>query len=135
MKKNIEDFGLNAGKIWKTLDSYGTLTQSKLMETTKLMAEDFYVAVGWLARENKISKNGLLFSLGETNLNQKIGEDAGKIWKVLDKWGEIDISYIPRLAQINDRDTYCALGWLAREGKIIPNIVKQNKSQIKFRLK
>jgi len=105
------------------------------MEATKLMAEDFYVAVGWLARENKISKTGLVYSLGQTNLNDKIGEDAGKIWKVLNTWGEVDISYIPKLAQINERDTFCALGWLAREGKIKTRMVKPNRSQIKFRLK
>lgn len=135
MKKNIEDFGLNAGKIWTTLDSGGTLPQNKLMETTRLMAEDFYVAVGWLARENKICKNGLVYSLGETNLNDRIGDDAGKIWDVLNTWGEVDISYIPRLAQLNDRDTFCAIGWLAREGKIKARVVKPNKTQIKLGLK
>ena len=135
MKKNIEDFGLNAGKIWTTLDSGGSLPQNKLMETTRLMAEDFYVAVGWLVRENKICKNGLVYSLGETNLNERIGEDAGKIWDVLNTWGEVDISYIPRLAQLNDRDTFCAIGLLAREGKIKARVVKPNKTQIKLGLK
>jgi hypothetical protein len=135
MKKNIEDFGLNAGKIWRVLENNGTLPQNRLIETTKLMAEDFYVAIGWLAREDKIHKNGLMYSLGETNLKDKIGEDAGKIWKILETWGEVDISYIPKLAQINDRDTFCAIGWLAREGKLRTRIIKPNKPQIKFRLK
>lgn len=135
MKKNVEEFGQNAGKIWEVLNARGTLTQNKLIDTTKLMADDFYVAIGWLARENKIQKIGLMYSLGETNLNDTIGDAAGKVWKVLDTWGEVDISNIPKLAEINPRDAYCALGWLAREGKLRSRTLKPKHNQIKFGLK
>jgi hypothetical protein len=53
MKK--EQIGINAGIIWKTLD--GDLTDTEInnvMKKSKLKKEDFYMALGWLAREHKI---------------------------------------------------------------------------------
>ncbi|MGD0711013.1 MAG: winged helix-turn-helix domain-containing protein [Bacteroidales bacterium] len=53
MKK--EQIGINAGIIWKTLDGDITDTEiSNVMKKSKLKKEDFYMALGWLARENKI---------------------------------------------------------------------------------
>ena len=98
----IGEVGLNAGKVWEALNSHGPLKDNQLMENTGLTENDFSAAIGWLSRENKICKKGETFSLGETNLTKKIGEDAGKIWEVFE----------------TKRDFFSALGWLAREGKI-----------------
>ena len=135
MRNILEKVGPNASKVWETLDAGRTLNQTKLIETTRLNEEEFYAAVGWLARENKICKDGALYKLGETNLTNKIGCDAGKVWKVLHTWGEVDASYVPGLARLNTKDTYCALGWLAREGKIVVKRVKPIEHQIKLKLK
>lgn len=113
-----EEIGRHAGEIWKTLTTYGPLPEMKLLETTRLHDDEFFAAVGWLARENKICKNGALYKLGDTNLTTKIGNDAGKIWKVLETRGTFDVSDISVLTQIDERDAYSALGWLARENKI-----------------
>jgi len=118
MRDIIVEFGINAGKVWKALNSWGSLTESQLIENTRLSAKEVHAAIGWLARENKIYKDGKLFKLGETNLTVKLGENAGKIWYVLHTQGEADILHILKLAQMDERDTYSALGWLAREGKI-----------------
>ena len=118
MRDIIVEFGMNAGKVWKALNSWGSLTESQLIENTRLSAKEVHAAIGWLARENKIYKDGKLFKLGETNLTVKLGENAGKIWYVLHTQGEADILHILKLAQMDERDTYSALGWLAREGKI-----------------
>ena len=130
-----ERYGLNAGKIWKALEKHGSLTQYKLMKATKLNEEDFYAAIGWLARENKIYKSGAWYKLGETNLTNKIGKNAGKLWKTLETWDELDEYYLPKLAGLNERDVYSALGWLAKEGKITAKKVKPKKPQIKYKLK
>ena len=114
----IVDFDINAGKVWKTLNSWGSCTESQLMENTKLSEKEVHAAIGWLARENKICKDGKLFKLGETNMTVEVGENAGKIWHVLNMQGESDILRISKLTHIDERDTYSALGWLAREGKI-----------------
>ncbi len=118
MRDIIVEFGMNAGKVWKALNSWGSRTESQLMENTRLSVKEVHAAIGWLARENKIYADGKLFKLGETNLTVKVGENAGKIWYVLHTQGEADILHISKLAQIDEGDTYSALGWLAREGKI-----------------
>jgi hypothetical protein len=135
MIKKTEDFGLYAGKVWTALNSYGSLTQTNLMKKTMLKEDEFYAAIGWLARENKIYKEGIEYRLGETNLTDKIGSDAYKVWNVLNKCGNIDINYIPRIAEIPQSDTYLALGWLAKEGKIKSKKIKPKKSQLYFGLK
>lgn len=118
MKNVINNFGRNAGKIWTTLNVYGPLSKNILIIKTRLKENDFHAGLGWLARENKIYKNGSKYELKETNLTDKIGGDAGKVWNVLNSQGIIDVSTITKITQINKRDAYSALGWLAREDKI-----------------
>ena len=67
----VEECGRNAGRIWETLQSQGPMPETKLMNITKLKEHEFYAAVGWLARENKIFKDGVTFKLGNTNLTYK----------------------------------------------------------------
>ena len=134
--RDIEEYyGANAGKIWKVLEKHGNLTENKLIKNTRLCEEDFYAAIGWLARENKIYKSGAWYGLGESNLTNKIGENAGKLWKTLETWNEIDHYYLPKLAGINEKDAYYALGWLAKEGKIKAKKFTPKTPQIKYYLK
>lgn len=51
-------------------------------------------------------------------MKDKIGETAGKIWKVLKKKGEVNVAQLPKLMEEKSAVVYQALGWLAREGKI-----------------
>ena len=127
----IEEFGRNAGELWKTLNALGPLPETKLMENARLQEDEFYVAVGWLARENKICKTGPLYKLGETNLIAKIGSDAGKVWKVIDTRRKIDVLDIANILQIEEREVYSALGWLARENKIEPKTTIPKEYRIK----
>jgi hypothetical protein len=118
MTNVVEEFGKHAGEVWKTLNTYGPLPETRLKETTRFHDNEFYVAIGWLARENKICKDGPIYKLGETNLTTKIGADAGKVWKMLETRGNIDIYDVSTTLQMDERDAYAALGWLARENKI-----------------
>ena len=132
----IEKFGQSAGKIWKTLNKHGVLTESTLKKNTSLTDKEFFAAVGWLARENKISKTGVKYQLSETNLTYKIGNAAGKVYNVLvKKGGEIDVTSISRITKLKTNDAYSALGWLAREDKIYTIWDITNNEQIKIRLK
>ena len=56
MNEIIKSFGHNAGKIWDVLET-GSQVQTKIMKKTKLSENEFFGAVGWLARENKICKD------------------------------------------------------------------------------
>jgi len=129
----IEEYGRNAGKIWQTLCSHGPLTEKKLMNATKLKTHEFYAAIGWLARENKICKINTMYQLGETNLTEQIGQNAGKIFTVLETLKEIDVTVIQNLTRMKTVDAYSALGWLARENKIEVTTPTPKEYQIKFK--
>ena len=46
--------GENAGLIWNALQG-GALTLKALKKATKLKNDELYIALGWLAREGKVS--------------------------------------------------------------------------------
>ncbi len=50
----IETIGENAGLIWNALQC-GALTTKALKKATKLKEADLNLALGWLARENKLA--------------------------------------------------------------------------------
>jgi hypothetical protein len=137
MVTTLEEFGQNAGKVWQALYEKGPLSETKLINTTFLNEHQLRTAVGWLARENKICRNGTIYKIGDTNLVGKIGADAGKVWTVLSKQqADVDISSLARLTKITINDVYAAIGWLARENKIdAKNVMKQNTQQLKITLK
>jgi len=118
MKEVNKNFGENAGKIWISLNTFGPQNESSLIKNTRLSLEDFFSGIGWLARENKIYKDGPYYKLGETNLTNIIGEYAGKVWRLLESQGQVEVPSIARITQIKIQDAYSALGWLAREDKI-----------------
>jgi hypothetical protein len=113
------DNGENAGKVWRFLNQKGPTSKSCIIKDTKIKEKEFYSAVGWLARENKISRTDEdIYKLENTNLSDEIGLGAGRIWRILDIWGEVDITTIKKLSELNNSQIYTALGWLFREDKI-----------------
>jgi hypothetical protein len=119
VRNTADKFGKNAGKIWATLNERGPMIEEDIVKATRLKDREFYSAIGWLARENKICREGeKWYKLDNTNLTPEIGANAGKIWNVMNVWGEVDIHTIKRLAEINEKEIYSAIGWLARENKI-----------------
>ena len=135
MENIVNQFGQDAGRIWNTLHERGSLTEQEILQTTRLYPNEFYTAIGWLARENKIRREGQFYSLGDTNLNEKIGNDAGKIWNALNWHKEIDLQYLPKFAEMPLRDALCALGWLAKEEKLKVKTLKTDGYQIIFGLR
>ena len=122
MRDLTTKFGQNAGEIWKLLNEKGPLTKKEIQESTKQNDDDFFVGVGWLAREDKISLDeNNYYKLSSTNLTSKIGRTAGRIWRILDIWDEADISTMRRLSEEEESQIRSALGWLARENKISIN--------------
>ncbi len=62
----------------------------------------------------------------------KIGENAGRIWKTLHDKGPMNLSTLKKNAKLDDRQLYLALGWLAREDKVV---FRREKTQILVSLK
>ena len=61
MYKN--DICINAVNIWHLLSENGTLSVKEITEMTNYQEEFLFMALGWLACENKISffeKNGMI---------------------------------------------------------------------------
>jgi predicted transcriptional regulator len=62
-------FGVKAGLVWEAINKNGPCSINELAKITDLRRELVYGALGWLARENKISmeRSGrtLVFSLKE----------------------------------------------------------------------
>jgi hypothetical protein len=113
-------FGENAGKIWQALKETENTDEDRLQESTNLSKNDFYAGVGWLARENKIKKvDDNYYELDSTNLTDQVGSTAGKVYKILDIWDEADITTLKKLSDTDEKEVYAALGWLAKEGKVI----------------
>jgi Protein of unknown function (DUF2582). len=57
------DIGINAGVIWNLLSQNGKLTIRGIEEYTSYRDSMIHLALGWLARENKIT-----FSVDNDNL-------------------------------------------------------------------
>lgn len=51
-------------------------------------------------------------------MKDKIGETAGKLWKILGEKEDIEISKLAQILKEKEEIVYQALGWLAREDKI-----------------
>ena len=50
----IEKIGFNAGLVWAALEN-GALALKALKKATKLKNDELAFALGWLARENKLT--------------------------------------------------------------------------------
>ena len=54
-RMNAEVIGTWAGQVWNALNESGKLTVKGLKKATKLKEKELYAALGWLAREGKVS--------------------------------------------------------------------------------
>ncbi len=52
---NVETIGNWAGLVWVALNEQGKLGVKALKKATKLKEKEIYAAIGWLAREGKVS--------------------------------------------------------------------------------
>jgi hypothetical protein len=52
-------------------------------------------------------------------IKNKIGENAGKVWAVHNDNKEMNIIKLKKLANLNDKDLFLALGWLSKENKVL----------------
>ena len=64
-------------------------------------------------KESKIICNG-----GDKMSIEKIGENAGNIWKTLKENGQMSANALKKTIHLSEKDIYMGLGWLAREHKL-----------------
>jgi hypothetical protein len=127
MINTYHQFGLNAGRLWEAIrNSDNNISKDELMKYTDFREYELYIAIGWLARENKIKKEGESYSIDDTNLTYEIGTNAGILWHVLYNEGQLNINEILDKTNLNYQDLYQAIGWLSREDKIKIELSIQN---------
>lgn len=63
-------------------------------------------------------------------MKEKMGANAGVIWTHLDSKGSKSLKEIKKECKLTDKDMYAALGWLAREGKIAFNELKDEQQVV-----
>jgi len=115
-------FGINAGKIWRTLDSIGPLTKIQLMDRIELEENELFRAIGWLARENKINKEGEFYKLDDTNLSDMIEKNAEVLYRIF-KNGKLDVNNLEKITKLDEETYNLSLGWLAREDRLENDIL------------
>lgn len=59
-------------------------------------------------------------------MKEKIGTNAGALWTILDAEGKKTLKELKKASKLTEKDMYAALGWLAREGKITFNELKED---------
>ncbi len=64
-------------------------------------------------------KNDLNLKRKVNTMSEVIGKVAGKVWTYLDKNESASPSRIAKEIKASEKDIQRAIGWLAREGKII----------------
>lgn len=53
---NIDTIGVNAGQVWQVLNEAVAMGTKQLKKAAKLKSDkELYAAIGWLAREGKIT--------------------------------------------------------------------------------
>lgn len=57
---------------------------------------------------------------------EKIGTNAGKVWTRLDEGGRQHIKDLKKATKLTEKDLYAALGWLARENKILVEEIEKD---------
>jgi hypothetical protein len=50
----VPSIGKDAGKIWQTLEIWGEVDARSLTRLSRIVEQDVFSAVGWLAREGKV---------------------------------------------------------------------------------
>jgi len=65
----------------------------------------------------------LISNVKKIMLNEKIGNNAGLVWSALEN-GEMNVKAVKKATKLTEKDLNLALGWLAREGKIVFNEVE-----------
>lgn len=57
---------------------------------------------------------------------ETIGINAGKVWSILDEKGRLNVKVVKEESKLTYNNLYAAIGWLAREGKVVLETTKKD---------
>ena len=55
----------------------------------------------------------------QNTMKEKIGNNAGLVWSALAGSSAVNLKDVKKQTKLTEKDLYAALGWLAREEKVI----------------
>jgi hypothetical protein len=113
-----DEIGNEAGKVWNTISRMENASFNRLRSETELNNDEIYRAIGWLAREDKIGREGRNYQPEHTNLTPEIGGNAGRIYDLLKDNDRLTVNDLIQRGEMKRKDVWSAVGWLAREDKI-----------------
>lgn len=58
-----------------------------------------------------------------------IGMNAGALWNVLNEADAMGIKQIKKVTKLKDKEVYAAIGWLAREGKLMIDVDPEDSKE------
>lgn len=61
-----------------------------------------------------------------------IGANAGSVWNALHENGELDLTKLKKEAKLSETEILAAIGWLAREGKILSVETKKGRRTVEL---
>ncbi len=50
---------------------------------------------------------------------EEIGNYAGQVWQALNVADALGVKQLKKITKLKDKEVYAALGWLARENKLV----------------
>lgn len=53
---------------------------------------------------------------------ETIGTNAGTIWNALNEADAMGVKQLKKVTKLKDKEVFTALGWLAREGKVLIDV-------------
>ena len=61
-----------------------------------------------------------------------IGANAGSVWNALHENGELDLTKLKKETKLSETEILAAIGWLAREGKILSVETKKGRRTVEL---
>lgn len=59
-----------------------------------------------------------------------IGMNAGALWNVLNDAEAMGVKQIKKVTKLKDKEVFAAIGWLAREGKIMIDVDPDDSKEL-----
>jgi hypothetical protein len=107
---------------------HGPMAMPRLRERSGLSRTMIDEAIGWLAREGRLAVRS------RTNAREfRIGEAAGRIWRLAHARGVLARKDLRR-AGLTESVANQAIGWLAREGKLVVEERRGERAELPHRI-
>lgn len=58
-----------------------------------------------------------------------IGANAGLVWNALNEADALGVKQLKKITKLKDKEVFAALGWLAREDKVIINVDPEDEKE------